>query len=297
MKFYILDERDVWHEHIAKAARKAGYEPQRIKCGDPITEPGRGFIRPHATPEVLRANQAYYRRTATWAVCWVQDLHQVLLYENKPLQDYKWGRLMPETFFTSSKPTAHQILQQHYSFPLVSKAAEGASSKNVRILHDIDELSDHIDQIWSKRGLRICYCDGGAGKASTYGYQKGYLYLQEFIPHDRTYRVNVIGNGRAVFERYNYKDKPVAQTGNVRPWMGVERPDVLEFADEVAERIGTKWAALDILERPEGGFVLLETSLAWPWKPTEFADVPIFRTGYKWGELWDCMFDPTNGIV
>jgi glutathione synthase/RimK-type ligase-like ATP-grasp enzyme len=296
VKFYILDERDVWHEHIAKAARKAGYEPQRIKSGDTITGPRRGFIRPHATPEALFANRSYYAAVSD-RVDWVQDMDQVMLYEDKPAQYYKWGELMPFTSFTQNRDCALDMMTEWRGWPVVSKAAEGASSKNVRILHNADELSDHIDQIWSKRGLRICYCDGGAGKASTYGYQQGYLYLQEFIPHDRTYRVNVIGDGRAVFERYNYKDKPVAQTGNVRPWMGIERPDVLEFADKVVERIGTKWAALDILERPEGGFVLLETSLAWPWKPTEFADVPIFRTDYRWGELWDCMFDPTNGIV
>lgn len=294
--FYILDERNVWHQHIAEAARRFGMQPQRIQCGEPLPAGGVGFIRPHAAPDTLRGNQYYYLDTCEW-FNWVQDADQVAWYEDKVEQVRHIAGFMPRTLVVpreSHNPELEKQLAEDLTeclcCPTVSKSREGASSKNVRILHDAAALEREIDQAFGP-GIPISHCDGGPGRAATPGLQKGYLLLQEFIPHDRTYRVNVIGPGRAVFERYNYKDKPVAQTGNTRAWHTIERPELLEFADTVAEYLGTRWCALDILERPEGGFVLLETSLAWPWNPRDYSDAPIFRTNFKWGQLWDCMFE------
>lgn len=287
MIFYILDEREVWHEHIAAAALNCGFKPVRIKRGSEVNGPGWGFIRPHAEPKALTVNkeQDWYNMNASLNM--VQDINQVQLYDDKIGQMSFWSDIMPETWFI----TKNDISNIPVTYPVVSKATEGASSVNVRILKDNVELTAHLNALFSEKGVPISHCDGGPGHAPTKGRQQGYALLQEFIPHDRTYRVNIIGGGRAVFERYNYKDRNVAQTGNVRPWMEVERPELLEFADMVADYIGTKWAALDILERPGGGFVLLETSLAWPWQKGQLSDTPIFNTDFNWGQLWYCMFE------
>lgn len=284
-KFYILDERNVWHEAIAAAASKRGFEPQRIRRGVEAIEPGWGFIRPHATPSVLKQNQL----DADWMfgrLDMVQDLRQVRLYENKTRQSEEYIKWLPDTSYFTDLPAATGFAYSCRRFPIVSKSAEGASSVNVRIIHDRVALSRHIHEIWNG-GITVKHCDS----IGTTSLQRDYVLLQEFIPHDVTYRVNIIGNGRAVFKRYNYPDRPVAQTGNVEPMME-EPTELLEYADKVAAAIGTKWCALDILQRPGGGYVLLETSLAWPWpSPGACMSAPIFRTKYKWSELFECMFD------
>jgi len=287
-KCYILDERGNWAEPVAAAAKRAGYEPVRIARGYEATEPGSvGFIRPHATPSVLERNHLDYEQMVD-SCSMIQDRTQLALYENKMRQAGRFATWMPETQILVDVPAVAYGLARLWGYPIVSKANEGASSANVRILRNAEELTAHLDQVFGP-GVPIKYCDGGNGKASTSGVQQGYVILQEFIPHDVTYRVNIIGNGRAVFKRYNYPDKPVAQTGNVEPML-TEWPELLAFADEVAAAIGTKWCALDVLHY-NGRFYLLETSLAWPWpSPGDCMQAPIFRTRYKWADLFDCMF-------
>lgn len=284
MKFYILDERDVWHEALSRAARAAGYNPQRIKRGLEATERGVGFIRPHATPEILQRNQADYWQMAGHCVM-IQDRRQVELYENKTAQWVEWGNWMPETWRFDSKDDALHFAD-HCAVPVVSKADQGASSVNVRILHSRDALVRHIEEAFGP-GIRVQHCDS----KGTTSLQRGYVLLQRFIPHDTTYRVNIIGGGRAIFKRYNYPDRPVAQTGNVEPVTKLDdlTESLLWFADRFSAEANTKWCALDIL-RDGDEWRLLETSLAWPWpSPGACMDAPIFRTNYKWADLFDCL--------
>lgn len=287
--FYILDERNVWHEAIADAARKRGFYPQRIRHGHEVERDDYGydwgFIRPHATPDILKRNQTVDAPQMFQRLNMVQDMAQVQYYEDKIGQAYAFEEWLPRTWFFDNKEDARDFVAV-CDFPVVSKAAVGASSANVRIIGEPGELRTHIRDIF-ERGIKVYHRDS----KGTTSLQKGYVLLQEFIPHDVTYRVNIIGNGRAVFKRYNYDDRPVAQTGNVEPMME-EWPELLEFADRVAAAIDTRWCALDILQRPTGEFVLLETSLAWPWpSPGKCNEAPIFRTPYKWTELFDCMFE------
>lgn len=285
--FYILDEREVWHKAIAKEAKLFGFNPIRIFSADDVNDPGWVFMRPHATPHILKRNQEDYFTLLDMGCSFIQDRTQIDLYEDKWSQSARFEKWMPLTFLGTRYQESFDFSVKT-GFPIVSKANVGASSVNVRIIYNEHELSDHLERIFSGAGVKVNHCDS----KGTTSMQKGYAILQEFIPHDRTYRVNVIGNGRAVFKRYNYPDKPVAQTGNVSSQKIIDQ-DLLEFADQVAEDINTKWCALDILKRPSGEFALLETSLAWPWPATkkDIADAPIFRTKYKWVNLFRCMFE------
>jgi glutathione synthase/RimK-type ligase-like ATP-grasp enzyme len=127
--------------------------------------------------------------------------------------------------------------------------------------------------------------------------QQGYLLLQRFIPHEITFRVNVLGNRRAIFERFNYPDKPVAQTGNVRPVMRFTplHDSLIDYANQIAAEIGTRWCALDILW-DDDRWTLLETSLAWPWKQQEFSDTPLIGGG-TWGRKWDLLCEDLQAGV
>jgi len=290
--FVILDERDVWHKEAMAAARRAGFEPRRVVSGQPLGNPGGGvgFIRPHADWRRLPANREDFMRMGR-QLTMVQDAEQVRLYEDKSGQFAAWGDWMPDTWrFTDAD--AAQKFAAKATYPLVSKADVGASSVNVRILRTPAQAQQHLAQIFGP-GVPVWH---GANCPQTL--QKGYALLQRFIPHEITYRVNAIGRARAVFFRYCYPDKPVAQTGNVEPAfeMTEQLESLLAYADRFFAHAGTQWCALDIL-RDGSEWRLLETSLAWPWpSPGRCNEGTMFRAkpGRKWIDMFDVMFDEIN---
>jgi hypothetical protein len=289
VKFYVLDERDIWHQAACDAARRHGYGAQRIFSGDAVPAgPGVGFIRPHADWRKLPANRDDYARMVDAGLTMIQDQAQVAVYEDKSEQFMQWGHWMPDTWRLVMESDAQAFVAQA-AYPLVSKADVGASSVNVRILKDKAEAQKHIAQLFGE-GILVHH---GANCPKTR--QKGYALLQRFIPHKITYRVNAIGDCRAVFFRSNYPDKPVAQTGNTVAAYAMtdELESLLEYADRVLADIGSKWCALDILKDEDGSWKLLETSLAWPWAQDSYGDAAIFRStkGRKWAQIFDVMFD------
>ena len=273
----IFDSRDVWHSHIISAAGRAGLSAKRITGLDDIVD-GVGFIRTHPAhlAEHISLDAALRERMPM-----VQDREQVEVYENKTEQWLRWGDHMPETWLYH---TIESAMSYDGGFPVMSKANEGASSVNVRFIKSRDEYEAHVREAFGP-GISVSRCTG-----NSYTKQIGYLFLQRFIPHDRTYRVNIIGNRMAIFERFNYPDKPMAQTGNTN---GVKQftalhDSLIDYAGMIGHNIGSKWVALDIL-RDGDEWRLIETSLAWPWTTKDYQDVPFIGGGY-WGELWDVLF-------
>lgn len=291
-QFFILDEREIWHAAAIEAAARAGYQGERIFSGD--FDFGAGgmagdvaFIRPHADWRRLPDNRDDYARMCAAGLTMIQDAQQVTVYENKSLQFAKWGNWMPDTWrFTESEVAQEFIASAEY--PLVSKADVGASSVNVRILQNRKQAELHVAQIFGD-GIKVHH---GANCPQTM--QRGYVLLQRFIPHQITYRVNAVGNVRAVFFRRNYPDRPVAQTGNTTAAyeMTDELESLLDYSDRVLADIGSKWCALDILKDGDT-WKLLETSLAWPWAADSYADATMFRSTKwrKWAQIFDTMFD------
>jgi glutathione synthase/RimK-type ligase-like ATP-grasp enzyme len=287
VRFFILDERQVWHGPAIQAARRRGYLARRIFAGEESRGPGIGFIRPHADPGRLPQNRLDFQVMAE-RLTMIQDAAQVEVYENKSEQVRRWGSWMPETwrFTDSAKALAFAAT---VSLPIVSKADVGASSRNVWVFTDRVKLMEHVRTLFGP-GIEVNHCSGGARSR-----QRGFVLLQRFIPHQVTWRVNAIGRARAIFKRYCYPDKPVAQTGNVEPVMALdaETESLLAYADAFFEAAGTRWCAIDIL-RDGDDWKLLETSLAWPWpSPGECNRAPLLRSeqGRVWGEVWDAMFD------
>lgn len=218
----------------------------------------------------------------------VQDAAQVEVYESKTEQWRRWGRFMPDTWRFTDVDTALAFLNTA-PYPLVSKADVGASSVNVRILATRAEAGRHVQEIFTT-GVPVSH---GAEKAPK-TLQRDYVLLQRFIPHKVTWRVNAIGDARAIFMRYCYPDRPVAQTGNVEPVMRLteSNEELLAHANTIFDAIGSEWCALDLLQDTDGTWKLLETSLAWPWpSPGRCNEGPIFGSSRKWIEIWDVMFE------
>lgn len=249
---------------------------------------GVGFIRPHADWRKLPANRDDYARMVDAGLTMIQDQAQVDVYEDKSEQYRRWAHWMPDTWRFTDLAQA-LIFLEDADLPLVSKADVGASSVNVRILEHRDEARKHVSDLFGS-GVLVHH---GANCPQTK--QKGYALLQRFIPHTTTYRVNALGDARAVFFRYCYPDRPVAQTGNVEPAfkMTAELESLLDYSDRVFADIGSKWCALDVLKDGDG-WRLLETSLCWPWpSPGRCNEGTIFRShkGRKWIDMFDVMFD------
>jgi len=285
---HIHDPRRLWAGAIAQTAANRGWSCSLVKPTNPM-DGGYGFVRTHAHPEKLRDDQ----RTASEMALrlrMIQDAAQVAVYDNKRAQIARWARWMPETHVFDSFDRALAWADKA-DYPIVSKADVGASSVNVRLLRDFAAAEAHLTAVFAE-GVEVSHCSMPHPAKSL---QQGYVILQPFIPHEITYRVNAVGNDRAVFFRRCFDDenKPFAQTGNVEPAYGMtdEIEPLIAWADEVFEDIGSKWCALDVLETPNG-YRLLETSLAWPWpSPGDCNNGRFLRGGRKWVEMFDVMFD------
>lgn len=290
---HVLDAREVWHGPLVAAARARGWQARRIGAGTEAGPGGVGFIRTHADPAVLRRNRDDDLAMRAAGLTMVQDRAQVEVYEDKSAQFRRWGGFMPETWRVESRAGLAELLDAGLlPFPIVSKANEGASSVNVRILADRAALERHGDKVFGP-GIRVKCCAGSATVT-----QRDYLLLQRFIPHAVTWRVNAVGRQRAIFRRFCYPDRPVAQTGNVEPVKALDATteSLLAYAETVFAALGTRWCALDIL-RDGAGWRLLETSLAWPWPSPGDCNNGIFfaagslAPGRRWIAMMDVLID------
>lgn len=296
MDLYVLDTRDVWHGPLIEAARARGWSARRIFRGAEVDGEGFGFIRTHADPAELARNRDEDDPAMRSRLTMFQDRAQVEVYENETEQWRRWGRWMPETWLVRS---IEELESLDLPFPLVSKANEGASSVNVRILDDRDALMRHAAEVFGP-GIPVKCC---AGRAMVT--QRDYLLLQRFIPHRVTWRVNIVGAQLAIFMRYCYRDRPVAQTGNVEPvkTLDSETESLLAYASDLFDALGTKWCAVDILRDGDGSWKLLETSLAWPWPSPGDCNNGIFfargkfEPGRRWIEMMDLLIEQAEAGV
>lgn len=290
----IFDERGTWKIPLFDAAKARGYDPQVVTAGKYARgRTGLGFFRPHAHPQRLKTNQTNDWPAMREGLTMIQDDAQVEVYDNKSEQFRRWHQFMPPTWRFTNETEAEAFVCG-YDGVLVSKSDVGASSVNVHVLRTKEEQLVHVHRLFS-HGITQNHCCGGNGGKSTTSTHRGYALLQKHIPHTVTWRVNAIGRLRAVFKRYNYPDREVAQTGNVEPVMKMDEQieRLLAYADEVFATIGSKWCALDILFDEENqDLLLLETSLAWPWpSPGECMLAPFFGSERVWAGIWDAMLD------
>lgn len=279
MRFWAIDPYKRWAKAAAETATRRGWTAKVVQRGDEVAPGGYGFIRLSMDQDTLRQNRQDYAVMAS-RLTMIQDATQVAVYEDKSEQFRRWSEWMPETWRFDDEAQALAFIATA-DYPIVSKADVGASSVNVRILADRNQAEEHVVQAF------------GAGIRLPRGRQHGYVLLQRFIPHEVTYRVNAIGDARAVFYRYCYPDRMLAQTGNVEPAMEMteEVESLLDFSDRFFAHAQTQWCAIDVLKEGDG-WKLLETSEGWPWpSPGRCNEAPIFRSRRTWLEMFEAMFD------
>jgi hypothetical protein len=284
---YVFDElpKSCWDKAIiAELRQRPNWTGRKVKASFQLRRPGYVFIRLAMNEKLLQ----WHRRIADImrevpGMRLIQDPTQVELYEDKIKQTQQFHHWMPHTELAFSEADA-QILLPDMTYPFISKAKVGASSCNVRLITNMVE---------ARREIELSFVGDGIPNLSHYPNQKGYLIWQEYIPHDITYRVNIIGRQFFVFKRYCYPDRPMAQTGNVEPVlvMDDEIASLLEYTKEIAAEIETKWCAFDILKGPNG-WLLLETTLGWPWpSPGNCDECVCWNSPHKWADMFKVLFD------
>jgi len=295
--FYVYDEKRypqyapvTWHEALLLEAQSRGYNARRIRHARQMTDPGYFFARlPMRQPELNDQRAAVREMMRVPGIRSIQDQQQIAFYESKLSQTAAFGKWMPTTHVTTTTDDTLGILDQ-MTFPFISKSSVGASSKNVRLIETREQAFEEVRLAFKTRGIPT---------SRGFKPQRGYLIWQRYIPHEVTYRVNVIGRQFAIFKRFCYGDRPMAQTGNVEPVMELtpHYGSLLQFTEQLAKVVGTKWCAFDILESPDG-WKLLETSIGWPWpSPGDCNKGAFFFSTHNWANMFKVLFDEIEAGV
>ena len=202
----------------------------------------------------------------------VPNKREAIWYDDKiaQLPDLKpWA---PATHYLTAPPDPFV-----FNYPLISKAAEGASAANVRLIHTPKQATKEIEQVFSPKGLQLKY-----GRS-----QRDYLLWQEFLPGNiGDYRICIVGDCFFGLMRYNRPGTWAASGSGIGYpiTLATERERAAaRLANEAASALGTRLVAFDVLFTPAGEPRIVEMSASWNIK------------GYKKSPLFDRRtLRPTN---
>jgi glutathione synthase/RimK-type ligase-like ATP-grasp enzyme len=194
-------------------------------------------------------------------------------FEDKISQHYLLqaaGIPMPRTWVFWHKDAALAFLRDT-SYPKVIKLANGFLSGNVRLVKSADEGAYWVDRLfstgvwsfgplaqgsWLRRRLRKA-ANVGRTLAGTHSLgdelQRGYFYVQEFVPgNEFDTRVVVIGNRAFAYRRMNRPgDFRASGSGNLDRDPAAIDLQLVRLTFVIAQRLGTQSVAIDALRRGE----------------------------------------------
>lgn len=210
-------------------------------------------------------------------------------YDNKNAEYYLAkiaGIKMPQSFISYSYEDSLDYIK-NCKYPLVSKAAGGAGSRNVRLLKNLWEAKNELDYLFNrnlKNKLNRKILSKFGIMHTKYDFQKNYVNYQEFIPNNiRDFRITTIGGKYAfAFYRKN-RDKDFRASGSGKIDHNPEGHDLnaIKYFLSISRKNHFDTMCYDILYK-EKDFVTTEFSYI-------FVDEPIYNcTGYyelKNGEL------------
>lgn len=206
---------------------------------------------------------------------------ECLVYENKRLLAY-WlqahGIPHPRTFVFYHLPEAADFINDT-SWPLVAKLNIGASGSGVTILHSFSEANEFIEKSFGSRGaLRrwgpnfakgdklkrgfhyVLHPGDIAKKLDIYSQvkndvQRGFVILQEFVPHQYEWRCVRIGNS---FFAHKKIVKGEMASGTLLKGYGKPPLQLLDFVKGITDKLGFYSQAVDIFETAAGDYLVNE---------------------------------------
>lgn len=207
-------------------------------------------------------------------------LGEVLIYENKRYFSF-WldahDMPHPDTGVFYHRKEAVDFINRT-NFPVVGKLNIGASGHGVEILKDIQAAREYIGEIFTKGKTSRTGPNISKGNlfkrvvnklknpseivnrlkvynAIASDRQKGYVILQEFIPHNFEWRVVRIGDSFFAHKKLLKKDKASGSLlkGYINPPL-----KLLDFVKEITDRFEFYSQAVDIFETNEGHYLVNE---------------------------------------
>jgi hypothetical protein len=206
------------------------------------------------------------------------SVEEILVYENKRFLSF-WLKANhiphPATHVFYDRAAALRRLESE-EFPVVAKTGIGASGSGVRILGSRMEAARYVDLAFSpkgaarrtgpnlasggllRRGLHYVLHPGGIRRklgifrALRSDVQKGFVILQEFVPHEFEWRAVRIGD--SFFAHKKLKSGGKASGSLLK---GYENPplQLLDFVRDITERHGFFSQAVDVFESDRGYLV------------------------------------------
>lgn len=254
--------------------------------------------------------------------CWSFDDKIAQLYQLRAL-----GAPVARTWCFYSEPAALAFLESA-DFPMVMKLRRGAGSTNVRLVRDRAEAR-HLARRAFGHGFSTGSTGGGIlpsdptlrlararrrGNLAAValraprtlldhwrtrrdlGRERGYLYLQEFLPGNAyDLRVTVIGARAFAFSRnVREHDFRASGSGSIDYSRSRVKPECLRIAFDLAARLRAQSAAFDFAFDAAGAPRVLEVSFGFLAKyvhecPGYFDDGLRFVEGHTWPQ--DAIFD------
>jgi len=191
----------------------------------------------------------------------IPNIKEIRLHDDKVKQYKTFGDWMPKTWFTEDYYKALALVRE-VTYPLVSKAAEGASACNVRLIKNDKEALQEIVQIFLRENGIPLYLKNH--------YQKNYILWQEYLhqPKGNDWRVTLIAKKYATgFERFvRDPDKPFASgSGKRRIFTNVDKQvaSLFDLGYKFATEFDLSMACIDVVYDSNGKPFILENSSAW----------------------------------
>lgn len=209
------------------------------------------------------------------------SFEECYIYENKKLLSYYLQAKNiphPQTHVFYDRDEALAFLHKH-SLPLVGKSSIGASGSGVAVLRDVQKAESYAKRAFSNKGLKRRFGPNrvtGTPKKwlkkalnspsyftsrmkeylTIYGDgQRGYVILQEYVPHDFEWRAVRIGDSYFAHKKIKYGDKASGSKGIDY----VDPPhSLLNFVKELCEQNSFTCMAVDLFETAQGGYLVNE---------------------------------------
>ena len=286
-----INDKGGWGKDVVAAAARRGWRTQLYNEAKQISErEGYAFFRIHQHPvAVTRHDKRQAGLLVMAGLKPIPDITQVRLYDDKLAQS-EWPPMvpfMPQTIVARSRDQA-LFAARSIGLPIISKAAAGSASQEVRLLRSEDDVDGEIARAF------------GDGIRGRYSEQRGYVIFQKFLERNEyDYRVCVIGRQRMMLRRMNRSaSQPFASgSGKCIPitTLDAETEAVLDVSERYFRAMNTHWCGIDLVKDAHGDWKVLETTLAWTQKA--YRDCLFFGTQRRGAEIWDVLIDEIEAGV
>lgn len=275
LKVWAYNDVHNWGSMLAQAAAARGHDAHLFE--DPRQpDSGYAFMHMHYHPQVREMHKRIMSVMAMNPnVKLIPSYRMSVMHDDKAEQARQLAQWMPRTHIFWTPNGARNWLEKSAQLPFVSKAKEGSSSSNVRLITTLDAAKTEVRMTFSDIGIKCHY-----GMV-----QRGYLLWQDFIEAMGDYRVIAVGKKRLMVKRENKGDKPITN-GNgriiniksIEP--GSEESKALVQADIFFDKEQIRWGGVDLMcDKNTGRFYVIETTASW--KMHAFHESNFFEDGRR----------------